>query len=127
MDLYRERILDHYKNPRNFGKLEKADSKIKLSNPLCGDEVEVFVKFDKDKVKRITFEGKGCVISLASASILTEELKGKKKEEILSLDKDFMLKLLNIALSPNRLKCALLPLEAIQKAVRSFENKENAR
>ncbi len=118
MDFYKEYILDHYQNPRNFGKMEGADSLVELSNPLCGDEVKVYVKFEGEKVSRISFEGKGCVISQASASILTEELKGKKKEEILSLDKNFMLKLLKIPLGPNRLKCALLPLEAIQKAIK---------
>ncbi len=99
--------------------MEGADSSVKLSNPLCGDEVKVYVKFEGEKVSKINFEGKGCVISQASASILTEELKGKKKEEILSLDKNFMLKLLRIPLGPNRLKCALLPLEAIQKAIKN--------
>lgn len=126
MDIYKERILEHYKNPRNFGKLKNFDVKMKLSNPFCGDEIEVFLKFGKDRIERITFEGKGCVISLASASILTEELKGKSNEEVLLLDKNFMLKLLNISLSPTRLKCALLPLEAVQKAVKSFFNKKNA-
>ncbi len=119
MDLYREYILDHYQNPRNFGKMEGADVSFSLTNPLCGDEIEVYLKFEGNKVSKIKFRGKGCVISLASASILTEKLKGKTKEEILSLDKDFMLKLLRISLSPTRLKCALLPLEAIQKAIKS--------
>ena len=118
MDLYKEYILDHYQNPRNFGKMEGADVSFSLSNPLCGDEVEVYLKFEGDKVSSIAWKGKGCVISQASVSMLTEELKGKKKEEILLLDKDFMLKLLKIPLGPNRLKCALLPLEAIQKAVK---------
>ena len=118
MDLYKEYILDHCQNPRNFGKIKDADSSVELSNPLCGDKIKVCLKFEKDKVKKISFEGVGCVISLASASILTESLKGRKKDEILSFQKDFVLKLLKIPLGPNRLKCALLPLEAIQKAIK---------
>ena len=118
MDFYKEYILDHYQNPRNFGKMQGADVSFSLSNPLCGDEVKVYLKFEGEKVKKISFEGKGCVISQASASILTEKLKDKKKDEILLLDKNFMLKLLKIPLGPNRLKCALLPLEAVQKAIK---------
>ena len=121
MDFYKEYILDHYQNPRNFGRMEGANVSFFLSNPLCGDEIKVYLKFKGNKVSKISFEGKGCVIFLASASLLTEVLKGKTKEAILSFDKNFMLELLKVPLGPNRLKCALLPLIAIQKAIKIKE------
>jgi nitrogen fixation NifU-like protein len=84
-DLYRDVILDHNKHPRNFGKLEGPDSRADGHNPLCGDRLTVFLKMDGDRVEDIRFEGKGCAISTASASLMTEAIKGKGKEDIDSL------------------------------------------
>jgi len=84
-DLYRDVILDHNKRPRNFGKLESADSRADGHNPLCGDRLTVFLKMDGDRVEDIRFEGKGCAISTASASMMTEAIKGKGKADIHSL------------------------------------------
>lgn len=115
MSLYQEVILEHYRHPKNYGRLKKADKKIRLANPLCGDEIEMMINFDGNKVKQITFYGHGCAISQAAASMLTEYAKGKTKEELKKLDKGFMISLLGITLGPNRIKCALLSLEALKK------------
>jgi len=115
MNIYSELILDHYQNPRNYGKISKPTFSSKVSNPLCGDEIELTVKIKDKKVAEIKFQGKGCAISKASASMLTEYLKEKPEVELKKIDKDFIIKMLGIELGVNRIKCALLPLEAIKK------------
>ncbi len=118
MSIYSELILDHYQNPRNFGKITHKSNKTHkshVSNPLCGDEIEMELIIDKGVIKEIKFQGKGCAISLASASMVTEFLKGKPKEQLQKLDKKSIIKLLGIELGVNRIKCALLPLEALKK------------
>ena len=124
-DIYRENILDHYRHPRNFGKLENPDIDEKRGNPFCGDEISVTVKFslDRKKVEKINFQGVGCAVSMASASLLTEYITGKSVREIMSLKKEKVIELLGIELSPTRLKCALLALETIQFALNSPKNK----
>lgn len=117
MDIYTELILDHYKNPRNYGEIKNFDSYAKEYNPICGDEVEIYLKLEKDKIEEIKFLGKGCVISQASASILTEICKNKKLKDVVDLDKNFILKILKVDLNPNRVKCALLPLKALKIAI----------
>lgn len=115
MSIYQDIILDNYKSPKNFGKIENPTASVSLSNPLCGDKITLEVVEKNGKVKEIAFFGEGCVISTASASLLTEYIKNKSKEELKKLDKDFIIELLGVELSPNRLKCALLPLEALHK------------
>ena len=115
MNIYSEVILDHYRYPRNFGSIKYATKKSLVFNPLCGDKIEMDIVFEKDKVGEIKFRGQGCAISQASASILTDHVLGKAKDELKKIDKDFMIKLLSIDLGPNRIKCALLPLEALHK------------
>lgn len=115
MSIYQDIILDHYRNPRNAGTLKDATNHIKVSNPLCGDMIEMHIQEKDGTIDNIMFSGQGCAISQATASMVTEYAKGKSKEEIKKLDKDFILELLGIQLSPNRLKCALLSLEALQK------------
>ncbi len=117
MSIYQDIILDHYRNPRNFGKMNHADKTTKLSNPLCGDEIELSVVFNNKKITQVEFIAKGCAISMASASMLTEYVKNKNNDSLRKLDKDFMIKLLGINLSPNRLRCALLPLEALTQII----------
>src|SRR5215212_4957894 len=108
-DLYRENILDHYKQPRNWGELPDADLEFEDSNPLCGDELRVQLKLGDDgKIADIAFSGQGCAISQASASLASEEVKGMTPDELLKLDRDFILELLGIDISATRLKCALL-------------------
>ena len=117
MNIYRQNILEHYKNPENFGVLLNANLKFKESNPLCGDEIQIELKLEKNKVKEAKFIGKGCAISQASADILIDHIKNKSLNEIKKLTKEDLLKLLGIELTPTRLKCALLSLNALKNAL----------
>lgn len=115
----KEIIVSHWKNPRNFGSLKDKNRKLFLANPSCGDEIQMEAKIENDKIVKIKFSGKGCIISMATASLLTENAKGKDVSEVKKWDKDFVLNLLGIELGPTRLKCALLPLETLQKLISS--------
>ncbi|MFT4261220.1 MAG: Fe-S cluster assembly sulfur transfer protein SufU [Candidatus Woesearchaeota archaeon] len=123
-EMYREIILDHYKNPRNFGKLISFDIHKKDSNPLCGDVVEIFLKLDKEKIKNIGFEGKGCAICMASASIFCEEMEGKSLEFVKNFSREDMLDLVGVNLTASRVKCAMLPLVCTKKGIIDFEVKK---
>jgi nitrogen fixation protein NifU and related proteins len=118
-DLYREVILDHYKNPRNYGLLEPYDAHAEGQNPLCGDEVTVTVKFaeDGETIENIGFEGRGCAISQAATSMLTDIVKGKTATEVASLPKEELLGEVGIPLTPVRLKCAILGLGVLKVAL----------
>ena len=116
-ELYREQILEHYKRPHNFGRLEDPDLEFEDSNPFCGDEQHVRIKLGGDgRVEAVRFEGKGCAISTAATSLLTDELAGKTREEVLRLPKEFVLDLLGIDISATRIKCALLGLKVVKSA-----------
>jgi len=115
--LYREQILEHYKRPHNFGPLEDFDLEFEDSNPFCGDEQHMRIKLsDDDRVAEVRFEGSGCAISTAATSLLSDELGGLSREELLRLDKDFVLELLGIEISATRMKCALLGLKVVKGA-----------
>ena len=116
-DMYREEILSHYKRPRNWGPLPDPDLEFEDTNPLCGDELKVMLKIDADKVVTdVRFDGHGCAISQASASMASEELVGKSVDQLVSLDKSFVLDLLGIPISATRMKCAMLSLKVIKSA-----------
>jgi nitrogen fixation protein NifU and related proteins len=116
-DLYREQILEHYKRPHNFGRPDHFDLDYADSNPFCGDEQHLFLLLDDEgRVAEARFEGKGCAISTAATSMLTEELAGMSREEVLRLPKEFVLDLLGIDISATRMKCALLGLKVAKSA-----------
>lgn len=116
-DLYRQNILDHYQNPRNFGTLPKPDISVEDSNPLCGDKIRMDLLIEQDRVTDVRFSGVGCSISRAAASMLTEEIKGKTLEEVKRIGRDEVLEMLGIELGPVRLKCALLALKTLKVGV----------
>ena len=120
--MYQENILDHYKSPRNFGKLNNASVHHHEYNPLCGDEIELYLIIDENrKVADVKFNGHGCAISQASASMLTEQIKGKIIDELKKMTKDDILEMLGIPISPVRLKCALLSLDTLKNSILIFE------
>ena len=109
-----ENILDHYENPRNQGTLEHPDISHEEDNPVCGDHIRVDLKVEEGVVTDIRFSGKGCSISQAAASMLTEEVKGKPLDEVKLFDKQTVLNLLGIPIGPVRMKCALLSLKVLK-------------
>ena len=115
--IYREIILEHSKNPNNFGTLDPNDYSYEDTNPLCGDEVRIDVRTDGDRISEIAFSGQGCAISQASASILMELVDGKSLDEVRAIDKDELLEEVGITLSPARLKCALLSFSVLKSAL----------
>jgi nitrogen fixation protein NifU and related proteins len=117
--LYREVILDHYKNPRGHGVIEDADVCAEGQNPLCGDEVSIFVSFepDGDTIGEVKFSGRGCAISQAATSMLMEMVKGRSAREVATLSKEDLLEEIGIPLTPIRLKCALLGLWTLKVAL----------
>ncbi len=115
--LYRDYILDHYRNPRNYGTLEDPDLSYEDDNPLCGDRVRMDFKIRDGRIAQVRFSGKGCAISQASASMLTEMVEGKPLEEVKQIGKEDVLENLGIPISPARLKCALLALKVLKAGV----------
>ena len=113
--IYREQIIDLYENPLNYGELESPDWSYEEDNPLCGDVVRIDVKLDENgHVAEVAWRGDGCAISQASASLLTDAIKGKTLEEVRSFSKDELLELVGIPLSMARVKCALLSLKVLK-------------
>lgn len=116
-DLYRENIMDHYQNPRNYGKIENPDISFKDSNPLCGDKLQIDIKIDNEKVSDVKFNCKCCAICKASASILTEMIEEMSLDELKEIGKNEVMEALGISLGPVRIKCALLPLKVLKAGV----------
>jgi nitrogen fixation NifU-like protein len=115
-DFYKEYILDHYRNPRNFGHLENPDAVAEDLNPLCGDQIRMELKIADGKVEDVRFSGKGCAISQASASMLTESIRGERLTDIARMSKDRVLENVGIGISPTRMKCATLGLKVLKSA-----------
>ena len=122
--IYRENILDHYAHPRNFGKLTNFDAEHREFNPICGDEETIQIKVENNIIKEIKFFGKGCAISMASSSMFLSEVKGKEINEVKNIAKEQVSDLLNIPISPARVKCALLPLETLRRVIQVYEGQE---
>lgn len=116
-DLYRQNILDHYQTPRNFGTLDHPEISAEDANPLCGDKIRIDLRVKNGVIADVKFSGKGCAISQAAASMLTEEIRGKSLEEVKRIGKDEVLEMLGIELGPVRLKCALLALKTLKVGV----------
>ncbi len=117
-DLYRELIIDHYKNPQYRGSLDPHDISFEDDNPLCGDHIRIELRVDRDeRVTEAAFDGHGCAISQASADLLLESIQGKTLEEIKKLSKEDILGMLGMELGPVRLKCALLSLKVLKAGV----------
>ena len=116
-DLYRDYILEHYRRPHNFGVIEDPTASIEGNNPLCGDRITLQLGISDGVVERVGFTGRGCAISQASASLLTDEIKGKPVVDVAAFRADDLLDLLGIEISPARLKCAMLSHDTLQKAL----------
>jgi nitrogen fixation protein NifU and related proteins len=116
-ELYRDQILEHYKRPHNFGRLDDFDLEHEDNNPFCGDEQHIYIKLDDDgRVSGVSFEGQGCAISTAATSLLTDEVIGMTREELLRIPKQDVLELLGIEISATRMKCAMLGVKVIKSA-----------
>ena len=122
MNLYQDVLLDHYRNPRNRGALAHPDFQSGEDNPSCGDSINMYGRVENGRLVAVSFEGIGCVISQAAASLLTLEVIGKELHEIMKLDADFMRKLVGIELGPTRVRCALLALGALHKGIKEYLN-----
>jgi nitrogen fixation NifU-like protein len=120
-DLYRDYILEHYRRPHNVGVIVAPTASFEGSNPLCGDRITMQIGIRDGVVERVGFTGRGCAISQASASLLTDEIKGKPVSDVAAFRADDLLDLLGIEISPARLKCAMLSHETLQKALAEAE------
>ena len=121
-DMYRQQILDHYRNPRNYGELEDPTFSHVGENPMCGDEIEIDVELadDGETIERVAFRGEGCAISQAAASLLSEQLPGTSLDELREMDRDDIIDLLGVDISPMRVKCAVLAEKVAQDGAKIY-------
>ena len=122
--LYRDRIIEYYKSPRNFGKLEDPDFATAEHNPSCGDRVSLTGNIDEDVLTDIRFEGSGCVVSIATSSLLTEKCKGMTIGQIMALSSDDMCEMIGMQLGPTRLKCAVMALDALKRELSNWKSSD---
>lgn len=125
-DLYRAYILEHYKEPHNKGDMHNPDRFAAYANPFCGDRLQMGVRLDGDRVAEVLFNGAGCAISQASASMLTDEMQGKTLEELAAITKEDIFQMLGVPLSPARQKCALLAWEVLRKGILGLDAEGSA-
>jgi nitrogen fixation protein NifU and related proteins len=116
-DLYRQYILDHFREPRNYGSLDNADIHAADTNPLCGDRIAIDLKIQDGRVSKVCFSGRGCAISQASASMLTEKIEGATLEELRVLTPQDMFDMLGVEIGPARQRCALLSLRVLHQGI----------
>lgn len=117
--LYRDIILEHWQHPQNYGVVKNPDIDVEENNPYCGDIIHLTIKLEKEKIKEVAFTSEGCAISKASASLFTEEIKGKTLTQIKAIKPQFVLDLIGVPLSPTRAKCALLIYQVLEKGLQS--------
>ena len=120
MDIYRENLIDHYNNPRNFGKMKNCDISTELENISCGDAIKIQIKVKNKKIEDIKFTGEGCAVAIASASLLTEHMKGRSISYANKFTFRDLSGLLGVKLSPSRIKCASLGLESMKSAIKTL-------
>jgi nitrogen fixation NifU-like protein len=123
-DLYRKQILDHYGHPRNEGTLEDSDISCERDNPICGDCVRLDISLENGRVSEARFTGQGCVISMASASMFTEEIQGKTVADLKAMDDQDIFEMLGIELGPSRANCAVLPLRVLQQGLEAWKERK---
>ncbi len=116
--LYTEELLEHYRHPQNYGAPKNPKQNITLQNPLCGDVITLFLNVEKETVVGVSFIGKGCAVSTAAASLMTEYVKGKSVKELRNIDKKSTMNVVGIEVSPGRIKCLLLPFEALKELLK---------
>ena len=121
-NIYREQLMEHYKNPRNRGRINDAQVEVTENNPLCGDIISMQLKIADGMIENVVFDGSACAVTIAASSILTDALKGKSLEEAKKTTKEELLELLGVELTTSRIKCASLPLEALQTLIRNYES-----
>lgn len=120
-DINTEILLDHYRNPHNYGQIEDASVKLIEYNPVCGDTVQISLKIENGVVADAKFIGRGCSVSQGTASMLTDRIKGKPVEEVKKINQEDVLNMLGLKLGPSREKCAILSLNTLQKCIRDYE------
>jgi len=121
-NIYREQLMEHYKNPRNRGRINDAQVEVTENNPLCGDVISMQLKVEDGVIENVVFDGSACAVTIAASSILTDALKGKSLREAKKMTKEELLELLGVELTTSRIKCASLPLEALQTLIRNYES-----
>lgn len=123
-DIYAEILMEHYRNPHNYGRMDDPTTKILEYNPVCGDTVQIMIRVKDGKIEEDSFIGRGCSISQASASILTDMVKGMSVDEAKNINEEEYVRSLGVRLGPSREKCALLALNALKKCIQNYENGE---
>ena len=119
--MYQEELMEHFKNPCNYGNLKDPDFSVSDKNPSCGDRISIDGKITNNSLCEVKFSGKGCVLSQATASMLTEKYSGKTTDEILKLSRKDIVEMVGLELGPVRIKCAMLPLLVLQEGIKSYQ------